>query len=412
MSTRQFRMATRMLLFGTPSVVHDGLRTPLPRERGNQLLVLLAQRRDWVTRQELAAMLWPEHESRVAMSNLRKALFRLQDRPWAAALEVLPGSVRLQADTDVAAFDAALLAGRHADALALHRGEWLQGYDDDAKPAWADWLRLERERLRAARRGAALEHLTAGPAGTAEGIALASRLLDADGLDETALRALMEQLAHSGQAARARQAYREFSTRLADELGLAPGTQLQALHDGLGGAGVTLAAPPPAPELAGFIGRTHERRQIAELLARDDVRLVCVAGPGGMGKTRLARRVLHDLAAAYGGDTAFVPLEDLASMQDVATRIARELGLDLRGRAPPLEQLGAALRERRGVRRACARRHPLPQRHRGRRGDGQTHRRMGGAGAAGRAAALSLAGRCRTEARMRGPDARASPLFG
>ncbi|KQW42431.1 MULTISPECIES: tetratricopeptide repeat protein [unclassified Roseateles] len=340
-------MSTRILLFGAPSVVLDGVATALPRERGSQLLVLLAHRRGWVARHELAALLWPDHETKLALTNLRKALFRLQERPWGAALEVLPGTVRLDADTDVAAFDVAVQAGRHAEALALRRGEWLQGFDDDANEAWTAWLHFERDRLRAAWRAAALDHLAGEASDAAEGVALASRLLDADPLDEAALRALMQALARSGQAARARQAYREFTARMADELGLAPGAQLQALHDELGTASTATVSPLPALGLAGFIGRAGERRRIAELLARDDVRLVSLTGPGGMGKTKLARCVLHDLAPAHGNDVAFVPLEDLLTLQDVATRIARELGLVLQGRAPPLEQLSAALRDRR-----------------------------------------------------------------
>ncbi|RZI99024.1 MAG: NACHT domain-containing protein, partial [Rubrivivax sp.] len=340
-------MSIRILLFGTPSVVRDGVTTALPRERGSQLLVLLAHRRGAVARPELAALLWPEHETKLALTNLRKALFRLQERPWGAALEVLPGTVRLDADTDVADFEAAVQTGRHADALALRRGEWLQGFDDDVNEPWTAWLHFERDRLRAAWRAVALEHLAGEGANPAECIALASRLLEVDPLDEAALRVLMERLSHSGQSARARQVYREFTARMADELGLSPGAQLQALHDELGAASVApSAAALPSPSLAGFIGRSGERRHIAELLARDDVRLVCLTGPGGMGKTRLSRCVLHDLAPAHGGDAAFVPLEDLLSMQDVATRIARELGLVLQGRAPPLEQLAVALRDR------------------------------------------------------------------
>lgn len=339
-------MATRMLLFGAPSIVQDGVTTPLPHERASQLLVLLAHRPGWAPRHELAALLWPEHESRLALTNLRKALFRLQERPWGAALEVLPGTVRLDADTDVAAFDAALQAGRHAEAIALRRGEWLLGFDDDDNEPWTAWLRFERDRLCAAWRGAVIAHLAEGRADTAEGIDLASRLLEADPLDEAALRALMECLVHSGQAARARQAWREYVARLDDELGLAPSAELQALHDGIGSVAAT-RAPAPSPGLAGFIGRTRERQHIAELLTRGDARLVCLTGPGGIGKTRLARCVLHDLAASHGDDAAFVPLEDLTSMQDVATRIARELGLDLQGRASPLDRLVAALCGRR-----------------------------------------------------------------
>jgi DNA-binding SARP family transcriptional activator len=139
-------MSIRILLFGAPSVLEGGVTTALPRERGSQLLVLLAHRRGWVPRHELAALLWPGHETKLALTNLRKALFRLQERPWGNALEVLPGTVRLDAETDVAAFDAAVGAGQHADALALRRGEWLQGFDDDANEPWTAWLHFERDR--------------------------------------------------------------------------------------------------------------------------------------------------------------------------------------------------------------------------------------------------------------------------
>ena len=82
-------------------------------------------------------------------------------------------------------------------------------------------------------RDAALNRLTA-EIDVTEGIDLSKRLLDADPLDEAALRAHMSWLARSGQSARARQALSRVCGRLADDLGLAPGVELRALHDSLG----------------------------------------------------------------------------------------------------------------------------------------------------------------------------------
>ena len=197
------------------------------------MLVFLALKRSWVGRAELAAMFWPEQESKLAYANLRKILHRLQSLRWASSIESQGAALRFEAETDVFAFESALREQRIADALPMRRGELLAGFDDDQSEAWSSWLNFERDRLRVAWREAALNRL-AGDIDAAEGIDLSKRLLDADPLDEAALRAHMSWLARSGQSARARQAYHEFVGRLADDLGLAPGAELRALHDSLG----------------------------------------------------------------------------------------------------------------------------------------------------------------------------------
>lgn len=351
-------MPVRLHLFGSPTIdLGDG--TPpvaLPFERRSQLLVLLALKRAWVGRAELAAMLWPDQADKLAFTNLRKTLFRLQDVAWGAPLESQGNALRFAADSDVQAFEQALREQRRADALALHRGPLLAGFDDDANEAWTGWLRFERDRLHAAWRAAALEHLAADTDGAA-GLALSSRLLDADPLDEAALRVHMGLLARAGQAARARQAYRAFVERLNDELGLAPGAELQALHDTLGSAAAERsAAAAPRATVAhadagdaaeqGFVGRTAERRRIAALLERDDVRLLSLTGQGGIGKTRLAERALHDLSPAFADGGCFVRLEDVGDAGELVARIARGTATALRGRSATIEQLCNALRER------------------------------------------------------------------
>ncbi|MES2957753.1 MAG: tetratricopeptide repeat protein [Pseudomonadota bacterium] len=344
-------MQTRLQLFGAPSLEHRGAPVVLPFERRSQLLALLALRRAWVGRAELAAMLWPDQVPKLAYANLRKTLFRLQTMPWGLQIESQGGALRFDADTDVAAFELALRETRIDEALVLRRGELLAGFDDDANDAWSAWLHFERDRLRSAWRGAALERL-GGEIDPAAGIELSARLLEVDPLDEAALRAHLALLSRAGQGARARQVYREFVARLADELGLVPSAELQALHDALGSAA---GARPPNPRAsvpeavhdAGFVGRSVERQRIAELLSQEGARLLCLIGPGGMGKTRLARRALLDLAPVYPEGTSFVPLEDVATAGELAARIARELGLTLRGRGEPMDQVGAALGGRR-----------------------------------------------------------------
>ena len=181
-------------------------------------------------------MLWPEQEDRLAFANLRKTLFRLQALPWAAAIESQGAALRLELATDVADFESALREQRAAEALAAYRGDLLAGFDDDESEAWTRWVGFERDRLRTAWRAAALARLGDAAIEPAEAVALSARLLEADPLDEAALRQHMSALARDGQAGAARQAYRHSSSGWRRDLGLAPGAELRALHDALTGA--------------------------------------------------------------------------------------------------------------------------------------------------------------------------------
>src|SRR5437667_12179260 len=55
----------------------------------------------------------------------------------------------------------------------------------------------------------------------------------------------------------------------------------------------------------GFVGREKEVAAAKELLLRQDVRLVTVTGPGGIGKTRLAVQVASGLVEWFPGGIHF-----------------------------------------------------------------------------------------------------------
>jgi predicted ATPase/DNA-binding SARP family transcriptional activator len=325
-------MPVRLRLFGPPRIEYEGEPVLLTFERRSQLLALLALKRGWVSRADIAHMLWPEQEDKLAFANLRKILFRLNALPWGAHIEVQDGAVRFEAETDVFAFESALREGRVDDALPLHAGHLLEGFDRGGSEAWTGWLGFERERLQVAWRNAALGRLD-GEMDAGAAVDLSTRLLQADPLDEAALRAHMAWLARAGQAARARQAYREFVMRLEQDLGLAPGAELKALHDSLGRQAAPAALPSETQD-DGLVGRSVELRRIANLFEEQHCRLLTIVGPGGVGKTRLAQRALRELASSFPDGVFFVPLEDLPSAAQLGGRIARETGIDLGGGEP------------------------------------------------------------------------------
>ena len=308
-------VSVRVEVLGPLRLVVDGgaVEVPGPKRRAILALLALAEGRT-VTVDHLVDALWPaapgsgRQALHTHVSRLRTAL-----GPAAPRLQTRHGGYRLEldaADLDLAQARTLLAnarRGRDADTVALlweahglWRGPVLADLADVAPIAVAveGCAQLHRDVTDALISCA----VDAGQADGVVGLAIAAHA--ADPLREPAVLQLMRALAATGRAPEALRVGREYRRRLADETGLDPSRALSELErDIAGGAAgpvpAPAAGPVPAPAAGAvparpttrLIGREVHVAALHRLLATD--RLVTLAGPGGVGKTRVALEVAH-----------------------------------------------------------------------------------------------------------------------
>lgn len=115
-----------------------------------------------------------------------------------------------------------------------------------------------------------------------------------------------------------------------------------------GDAASSAHSPIPLPRTP-LIGRERELTVVRDLILHEDIPLVTLTGPGGVGKTRLALSAAALTVDHFPDGITFVPLASITDQSLVITAIAQALGLRETGRESPIDRVKAVLREHRAL---------------------------------------------------------------
>lgn len=377
-----------MSLLGPFDVLLDGTpATGFHSDKVRALLAYAAVEADRPHRREaLAALLWPDQPESAARHSLRQALSNLRQviSDEAASppfLHVTRQTIQFNTTSnhwlDTSAFTTLLSTcevHRHRRlgacrpclqrlerAVDSYRGDFLEGFTIPDSTAFDEWLLAKqewfhRQSLEVLRQLANF-HEQMGDYNQAH--AYAQRQIELEPWQEEAHRQAMRALAMTGQRCTALAQYQTCRRILATELGVEPAAATTALYEqiqddeaqGLRSkvesspvSGAALNQPvmrrPPAAhnlpqQLTPFVGREPELALLSERLSSPDYRLVTVAGPGGIGKSRLALEAAREQVGLFEDGVYWVPLATVESPERLVPAVVEALKLPLQSGQDP-----------------------------------------------------------------------------
>jgi TolB-like protein/DNA-binding SARP family transcriptional activator/Flp pilus assembly protein TadD len=247
---------TLKLLGGASLEGADGpLTGRVAQRRRLALLALLAMsRRPGLSREKLAATLWPESADDRARHLLSDTIYVINRALGGEVVAAVSDELRVQRDRlacDASAFEEAVEAGALEDALRRYTGPFLDGFFVEGSEEFERWVTAERDRLHGLY-GRALERLAVERADRRDlrgAVECWRRLSTDDPLNSRVACQLADAMAAAGDRAGALQHLQDHTATLDRELGIEPPEEVTALLGSLRSArseSAPRAVSPPA----------------------------------------------------------------------------------------------------------------------------------------------------------------------
>ncbi|HNS03046.1 MAG TPA: BTAD domain-containing putative transcriptional regulator [Anaerolineae bacterium] len=304
-------------------------------------------------REALAGLLWGEMPDAAAGNNLRQALTSLRKlaepfvqitRDSVVFNRSAPYTLDVETFRDLLHASGGLPRQQRADtlrqALALYRGDFLEGFYVRDAPDFEDWALFERVQLRelALNGWDALIDLLLTLGDYRGAVDASGRLLAMDPWREEAHRQRMTALARSGQFSAALAQYQTCRAVLHREFEAEPSAETNALYERIRTALRSPRHNLPAATTA-FVGREAELQALTRILAAPDTRLLTIVGQGGTGKTRLALKLAQEIAPRFLNGVRLAQLTAVADGRGFLAALADAVAFVPQGAEPPEPQL-------------------------------------------------------------------------
>ena len=353
----------QLRLFSKPSIKVDDTWQPLPKGKSSAVLYYLAYQGDWVSRDELLYLFWPDTSDKQARSNLRSLLSRSIGKLEYVSIETENDTICWQVKSDVARFKQALEADDIEKVIDLYQGHLLEGYHCGDALAFEEWLELEREELLRL-----FKDKTASFASNllmdqnySKAAEVLKKVLDQDPFDEITFRQYLKAIFLSEGQSKAEKVFTDYQKALSKAFDAVPDEHTFGLMDELSTGTIQSPIQGPAAiavktkdkvlhnlpiKLTPFVGRKKERDDLAALLADPVVRLLSIVAPGGMGKTRLAIAVAEEHIGSFADGVWFIPFETLEDPEALVFQLAEGIDYNFSGQEDPKKQLFNYLKEK------------------------------------------------------------------